>query len=101
MITMFLLDITGMTMTFALMEKGKKMDDRLISADKLKDVISDSWILDRIDEQPTVDAVRVVRCKDCKWFCFHKTAIWCEKEEGLNHPKYDSFCSYGEREEDA
>jgi len=29
---------------------------RLIDADKLKDIISDTWILDRIDEQPTVDA---------------------------------------------
>lgn len=28
---------------------------RLINADKLKDIISDTWILDRIDEQPTVD----------------------------------------------
>ena len=48
-----------------------------------------------------VDAVEVVRCKDCKWFHCYKTEIWCEKEEGLNHPKYDSFCSYGERKEDA
>ena len=28
---------------------------RLINADKLKDIISDTWVLDRIDEQPTVD----------------------------------------------
>ena len=31
---------------------------RLIDADKLKGVISDTWILDRIDEQPTVDVER-------------------------------------------
>lgn len=31
---------------------------RLIDADKLKDIISDTWILDRIDEQPTVDPMR-------------------------------------------
>ena len=31
---------------------------RLIDADKLKDIISDTWILDRIDEQPTVDPIK-------------------------------------------
>ena len=28
---------------------------RLIDADKLKDIIDDTWVLDRIDEQPTID----------------------------------------------
>lgn len=32
---------------------------RPIDADKLKDIISDTWVLDRIDEQPTIDAVPV------------------------------------------
>ena len=36
--------------------RGKKM--RLIDADKLKDTISDTWILDRIDEQPTIVPVK-------------------------------------------
>jgi len=31
---------------------------RLIDADKLKDIISDTWILDQIDEQPTVDLIK-------------------------------------------
>jgi len=39
--------------------------ERLIKAEKLKEIISDTWILNRIDEQPTVDAVEVVRCKNC------------------------------------
>lgn len=25
------------------------------------------WIIDKINEQPTVDAVEVVRCKDCQF----------------------------------
>ena len=55
---------------------------RLIDADKLrKDVIdlpntyngfSDTYdkamIVDLVDEQPTVDAMEVVRCKDCKYY---------------------------------
>jgi hypothetical protein len=36
-----------------------------------------------IDEQPTVDAVKVVRCKDCIWY--HKAHVLCndgtEKDE--------------------
>ena len=36
---------------------------RLIDADKLKDTISDTWILDRIDEQPTADPVKWIPVK--------------------------------------
>ena len=42
-----------------------------------------------IDKAPTVDAVPVVRCKDCKYF---KTRL-CENED--NHD--DWFCADGER----
>lgn len=51
-----------------------------------------------MEDLPTVD---IVRCKDCKWFRVNKTAVWCENERGLNNPQYDSFCSRGERREDA
>ena len=44
-----------------------------------------------IDKAPTVDAVPVVRCKDCKYF---KTRL-CENED--NHD--DWFCADGERKE--
>lgn len=37
----------------------------LKDVDKLKEFISDTWILDRIDKLPIVE---VVRCKDCKHF---------------------------------
>ena len=45
-----------------------------------------------IDEQPTVDAVEVVRCKDCQqmlqkgWCSLHNTPM-----------AQEDFCSYGER----
>ena len=42
-----------------------------------------------IDKAPTIDAVPVVRCKDCKYF---KTRL-CENEN--NHD--DWFCADGER----
>lgn len=44
---------------------------------------------DMISNAPTIDAVPVVRCKDCKYF---KTRL-CENED--NHD--DWFCADGER----
>ena len=44
-----------------------------------------------IDKAPTIDAVPVVRCKDCKYF---KTRL-CENEN--NHD--DWFCADGERKD--
>lgn len=50
---------------------------RLIDADKLRNgwlynganenIYCANDVIDDIDEQPTVDAVEVVRCKDCVW----------------------------------
>ena len=55
-----------------------------------KDLIDS--IVYRINLQEAVDAVPVVRCKDCKYF---KTRL-CENED--NHD--DWFCADGERKED-
>ena len=44
-----------------------------------------------VDEQPTVDAVEVLRCKDCKYF---KTPL-CQIED--NHDNW--FCADGERKD--
>ena len=48
-----------------------------------------------IDVQPTVDAVEVVRCKDCK----RNGTELCPML--FTEMKDDDFCSYGERREDA
>ena len=53
-----------------------------------------------IENAPTVDAVEVVRCKDCKYGYFNKAhnAYLCKNPNGLtSHLKVDYFCSYGER----
>lgn len=88
------------------------MPDRLISADALKKLIANHvypvadafnnrdngmfWtggIEKAIDEVPTVDAVEVVRCKDCVYFwdgvCTAHTDAICTDE--------NEFCSWGER----
>ena len=59
--------------------------------------------IDRVETSPTVDAVEVVRCKDCKYW--DKDALWCD----INSPQLseshmnwyeDDFCSAAERKGD-
>lgn len=54
-------------------------------------------VLELITEAPTVDAVEVVRCKDCKWRntkgCPYKNFNAVERSD-------DDFCSDGERRTD-
>lgn len=80
-------------------------EQRLIDANKIKPIDFPSHEMDGLDvvrylsTLPTVDAVEVVRCKDCKhWLDYgvcnrHITypALWMEKND---------FCSYGERRND-
>ena len=47
---------------------------------------------------PTVDAVEVVRCKDChRCGVYTSGKLYCKHQDGLTDPKPDDFCSYGER----
>ena len=57
---------------------------------------------ERIDEQPTVDAVQVVRCKDCKYgspngkygcICYHYRLY------EAHEMKPEDFCSKAERKD--
>ena len=60
-----------------------------------------SCILELIDV-PTVDAVEVVRCKDCKKAVRHEIFPWsrrCKVEDCKFSHKETHFCSYGERRE--
>lgn len=81
---------------------------RLIDADsiQLKGIPMDMGglvyiedILLKIEELPTVDAVPVVRCGECKWFYESDTIICCEKHKGLALARKDDYCSYGERKD--
>lgn len=47
-----------------------------------------------IEDAPTIDAVQVVRCKDCK----HCHNYFCMKD--LKDKPSDFFCAYGERKVD-
>ena len=48
-------------------------------------------VVEFLNDMPTVDAVPVVRCKDCKYF---KTRL-CENEDNYD----DWFCADGERKD--
>lgn len=56
-------------------------------------------VLRIVDEQPTVDAVEVVRCKDCKSYYTDECGVMCLKSKGLMNISEDDFCSYGERKD--
>ena len=55
-----------------------------------------------IDNTPTVDAVPVVRCKDCKHYENHKLKVYenCVRNERYIPMLPNDFCSYGERRSD-
>jgi len=102
------------------METKKRFD--LVDREAVKDAIGfmnlhflghgeTKSVLDSINEVPAVDAVEVVRCKDCKHW--HEETGWCyhhshfvDSKGGFCHPwesndwkmlNADDFCFCGER----
>lgn len=85
---------------------------RLIDADAIHDFVSEefkddvpyewAWALTAVDHAPAVDAVEVVRCKDCKYgevddADFHDQYLCHISGSDWNCGNH--FCSYGERKE--
>ena len=58
-------------------------------------------VLRIVDDAPTIDAVPVVRCKDCKYYdrdeCQNPYIFMSDEAHLYTQP--DDFCSYGERKE--
>lgn len=86
--------------------------ERLIDADEAYKVLTDYYhhrteiqhkaLKEAIERVPTVDAVEVVRCKDCKYYsedgwgygnCYRPNVDYLRMNER-------GFCSWGERRED-
>lgn len=83
---------------------------RLIDADKLErqefdgeEACFDYVDAEDIDNAPTVDAVEVVRCKDCKHYgmgvCLKIYSDGNVHAAAWQKRKPDDFCSYGERKD--
>ena len=89
---------------------------RLIDADALgvercsKDVLPDAYcagwngLIELIENAPIVDAVPVVRCRDCKfgdWDSEPHDAMVCMRTKDGFWRSGNDFCSFGERKEGA
>lgn len=83
---------------------------RLIDADKLErqefdgeEACFDYVDAEDIDNAPTVDAVEVVRCKDCKHYgmgvCLKIYSDGNVHAAAWQSRRSDDFCSYGERKD--
>jgi hypothetical protein len=75
---------------------------RLVDADKARecfggDGVTGSVMQRMFDSLPTIDAVPVVRCRECKyWLGEHVCDLDCNHE---THTGPDDFCSRGQRKE--
>lgn len=77
----------------AICEDGTKLEQEgryilLMASRKQRDA-------DILSALPTVDAVPVVRCKDCKWCDMGE----CEHKFGLLVANDENYCSYGVRKD--
>ena len=52
-----------------------------------------------LDDAPTVDAVPVVRCKDCEFYIIDGCEDYCRKKQYFYDAEID-FCSLAKRKED-
>ena len=91
-----------MAMTFVLGEKGKKMAQ--LTWDELKDNLRQKFptvfiTAEQLSEcLQELDAVPVVRCKDCRWFENDGYHTNCQIMRFCVEAK--DYCSRGERRED-
>lgn len=75
---------------------------RLIDADKARETATIDLVVHHLDRQPTIDAVPVVRCKDCIHYVrsdennANYCGLYCGQTGILTE---DNFCSYGERKD--
>lgn len=84
-----------------LMQKISRMLD-YCQDNNLEDEMSALFqVGDAIIDCQTIDAVPVVRCKDCKRYVENREAVVTYCHRGLNdiYVKPNDFCSYGERKD--
>nr|DAO19872.1 MAG TPA: hypothetical protein [Caudoviricetes sp.] len=85
----------------------KQLADELVSlndenlARRVIETSDVQWCLSELQDMLTVDAVEVVRCKDCKWYAHDGDYDFCDNYTSLmDHVGDETFCSYGERRDD-
>lgn len=90
----------------AILKADENSDKALVLGSGKALEIAYALLKKKVADAPTVDAVPVVRCKDCKWFADNNDGEWygCQMFQVVritpeDAPKPDDFCSYGERKE--
>ena len=87
----------------ALIEKFNEkanMAECLIDARTAERFATFCALADAVEEMPTVDAVPVIRCKDCTFGHYIDHGhMHCLHPCGLTTNMTDDFCSYAERKE--
>ena len=79
---------------------------RLIDADALVKALNESGVpyradvQDVLDAQPTIDAVPVVWCKDCRWWTKQEKSIQGRCALTGTYPTGGWYCGNGERKDD-
>lgn len=88
------------------------MEADLISLEALKRDLIDNYgffpaiVARALEKQPAIDAVEVVRCKDCiHWYDREEVCLKIYSDGAVHEScwqtrKPDDFCSYGERREE-
>lgn len=79
----------------------------LTAMKSMYDAIALDGMIKALEDAPTLDAVEVVRCKDCKhkgWIqepCHGKSVDFCNAfDSTINNNHEKCFCYYGERRSD-
>lgn len=62
-------------------------------------LIQNSKIWQQVKDLPAVDAVPVIRCKDCKHWQCDDSESYCD-ELGIFDTDMNSYCSYAKRKEE-
>ena len=77
---------------------GKQLEKQVKEAFETQNPVLMGQMLRWIRKQKTIDAVPVVRCRECKWWQEDDDIGHCDNPDGLdNYAKPDDFCSYGKR----
>ena len=80
----------------AILKVDENSDKALVLGSGKSLEIAYALLKKKVEDAPTVDAVVVTRCKDCRSYNKPKTG-WCEVHLDRENP--DDYCSYGKRKD--
>ena len=89
----------------AILKADENSDKALVLGSGKSLEIAYALLKKKVEDAPTVDAVVVTRCKDCKhkgWVqepCHGKSVDYCKVWDCTLRDLESTFCSYGERKD--